>query len=959
MSVENALKSWFAAFAAFLSAAFCACAENSAPQNGGTENGVARRRPAVFVQCQLKYGAQRDDFLHRWYERPLHQDSSFADADSGKAGLLNLPAWRKTVETLRLGKIDGVAYFASSSRGERDAVLEKSLVKGAETKIAFILHNRIMKSGDHEVAGKALKVPNYYRIDGKLLLLAGYGDVQPDPAGIEKYKKLLIDKYGDKFIMLSFCQMFLKDEMRDIKSKMRADGRVVQAPVQFEAAKERLRRILRVSDGIFYAGTEARVARRFDRALFEQTVAKVINDVMAEDEFHGKKRIGVNVRLGHENSYRWQYGVDSTGTQYLCDNYQAALMLNPDVIVCPEWDEENENTCFRPMVSHGYVHQRIMRYFADYASGTPLEPIPNDDVSVPNLVVSYRKSLAAGEPVEVEVRNIPDGTFRGETFEVGFEWRDAQGRTVKAYQPQKLSADRMESVWMRSPSAELVNLRMLVPRVTVKWPSGSRVFSEGMFPMDVHAMRCFNHKWFKHALREIPRQVEGSLEILGRDENGVYTVRGRAKSAKPMRSVEVLDDMDSAYVHSSEPEIPEGYERIRIAFTGLPKNTFETAGLNGTITIANAEGVRLSQPNSNYRKGKIETNGNAWVFKKRLCDVWGGVLHALVPQSEVGRATVEVDLPPHFKGSVKVSDLLKKDSYGFNGPYGCGLVVMRYFPTERLPRPLMAKETEFTFRWKPLSKTSVLRLQVIDADFGVWYAGPKTICRETGTKRRIHVYDRDAARTGEVEVDLGLLEDISCDFSGERGSVLQLGSGRAFSGMVGSSAQLPQAFGKGESHYGFGIEERVRDVKAFKKEGWGCLSLHTVPCFAGFALTMKVKPNGFGRRQGLYGSGNCGLSFYVEKDGTLGAELARGKSFWADGPIDTKITGPKLKDGEWNTVRLVTDRKTAWIEVDGVKGEARPYEDYFFNQRYAVFGAIHPAIEPFEGEIGGIAVEIL
>ena len=58
-------------------------------------------------------------------------------------------------------------------------------------------------------------------------------------------------------------------------------------------------------------------------------------------------------------------------------------------------------------------------------------------------------------------------------------------------------------------------------------------------------------------------------------------------------------------------------------------------------------------------------------------------------------------------------------------------------------------------------------------------------------------------------------------------------------------------------------------------------------------------------------------------------------------------------------MRLVTDRKTAWIEVDGVKGEARPYEDYFFNQRYALFGALQPTFEPFDGEIGGIAVEIL
>ena len=98
----------------------------------------ARRRPAVFVQAQLKYGAQRDDFLHRWYERPLHQDSSLVDADNGQDVYLNLPAWRRTVEALRLGKMDGIAFFACQNDW-RMTVLERSLLPGGETGILFEL----------------------------------------------------------------------------------------------------------------------------------------------------------------------------------------------------------------------------------------------------------------------------------------------------------------------------------------------------------------------------------------------------------------------------------------------------------------------------------------------------------------------------------------------------------------------------------------------------------------------------------------------------------------------------------------------------------------------------------------------------------------------------------------------------------------------------------------------------
>ena len=91
---------------------------------------------AIFTQAQLKYGAQRSDFLHRWYERPLHQDTSYADATD--AAFLNVPAWRKTVETLRLGGMDGIAFFASK-QDQRWDVLEKSLMPGGETQVLFEL----------------------------------------------------------------------------------------------------------------------------------------------------------------------------------------------------------------------------------------------------------------------------------------------------------------------------------------------------------------------------------------------------------------------------------------------------------------------------------------------------------------------------------------------------------------------------------------------------------------------------------------------------------------------------------------------------------------------------------------------------------------------------------------------------------------------------------------------------
>ena len=66
----------------------------------------------IYSRGQFKYGAKRNDFIHAWYERPLHQNTNYQKKDP-KPTFLNVPAWRKTVETIRLGKMES-AYFRRS-----------------------------------------------------------------------------------------------------------------------------------------------------------------------------------------------------------------------------------------------------------------------------------------------------------------------------------------------------------------------------------------------------------------------------------------------------------------------------------------------------------------------------------------------------------------------------------------------------------------------------------------------------------------------------------------------------------------------------------------------------------------------------------------------------------------------------------------------------------------------------
>ena len=900
---------------------------------------------AIFIQSQLKYGAQRDDFLHRWYERPLHQNTAYADQSDGS--FLNLPAFKKTVETMRYGKIDGINFFASRL-DQRWELFKKSLLPGCEITVLPTLSGQRNMDGYIKVVERVMSAPNAYRINGKCVFpVRGITSHYADDSFITNLKRILVEKFGDRILLLPCNCVFTKEEYNNGNP----------TPETVTAAKERLRNLLRAGDGFMYMmQLKGLVNRRYDKALFERVVAKIISDVYAEEEFKGKKLLGMHFNGGHLNSYRWQFNTDSNGTATLCDRYETAVKMSADIIIHGEWDEENENSQFRPMTSRGYAYMRIVRHFADRLAGREPTPAPGDDVTIPNLMLSYRKTLVAGETIEVEVRNIPDGTFKGQNFRVSFAWKDDSGRTVLSYPAKTLEASVQSAVRFTTPVAEVVSHRVLNPCFRVEWDGGFREYSEGLHQLGLRVVRNIDHMWVVQPLRELSEGTKGELEIGECDSNGVYTVRGKVTSPKKLRTVEVLDDMDSAYVHSDAPDVPAGYEQIRVRMTGFGK---KPEMLTGSIRFRNSPGTIL-KPSLNKRV-PVKVKDGAWFLKNSRCNNFGLDLWANVPSAEMTNGEIDIDIPPYFSGKVRLADLLTRDVVGFNSINHCGLSVMRFLPVAYLPRPLSGNQAEFTFRWKPLEKTSVLRLYVIDDDYRIWRGAAKTIYRPVGRTVPVSVFDRDRDKTVSIELDENRFDDITCDISGRADSVLHLSGGRMLTGMVGSSAELAQGFGRAESYNGYPLQERYKKSKneAMPTNGWGTLSLQTIPGFAGFELTMKVKPKGFGVKQGLFGTGNCGLDVTLEPDGTVMALFAGGNAFtrkktWLSVPVK----GPTLKDGEWNTVKIATDRRTAWIEVNGVRGSAVPYSDYFFNQRYALFGCTIDAPNFFKGEIDSLSVKV-
>jgi hypothetical protein len=257
-------------------------------------------RTDFFVRAQLKYGINRRDFLHHWYDRPLLQDSSlgYVNQDLEKGPWLNEKGWQKTVEMGRLGKQTGFAVFTFTKN--REEVLPASLKPGSETKILVELATSLPLEDCIYRAKQALNAPNSFRINGKVVLTSYPAIREKDLPRYAKLKEELKARYGDKFLVMPYYMLCLEDRQE------MAEGYSAEV---LKSMRARLERALRVLDGLCYNGRESSWNRRYNPWLFDTVFVPLVHAVFSAPEFKDKC-LGCWSTPGHENSYRWNYGLD-------------------------------------------------------------------------------------------------------------------------------------------------------------------------------------------------------------------------------------------------------------------------------------------------------------------------------------------------------------------------------------------------------------------------------------------------------------------------------------------------------------------------------------------------------------------------------------------------------------------------------------------------------------------------
>jgi hypothetical protein len=252
---------------------------------------------------------------------------------------------------------------------------------------------------------------------------------------------------------------------------------------------------------------------------------------------------------------------------------------------------------------------------------------------------------------------------------------------------------------------------------------------------------------------------------------------------------------------------------------------------------------------------------------------------------------------------------------------------------------------------RPRTKSGVLRVQTIDAKGRVWRGKPFVFGAKSGKIRTVHAIERDSGKVSEFKIDESRLDEPAFRFSPESGSALLSSAGIAFSGVLGGYVPQVTAMGQGEAIYGNPLAVAIKNTipgwddaaPQWHREadgGWSLsftncqfasLPMQLLPAFSGFEIELDVLPEQLGHKeQGLIGDGNFAMGLWVRKDGV--PEM-RSDAFAAS------AAGPALEKGKWNNVRVVCDRKSVSVEVNGVKGELVKVTGFSVNPVYTALGA--------------------
>ena len=328
--------------------------------------------------------------------------------------------------------------------------------------------------------------PAMLRINGKPVIRSYSTDIKNDLPQIRSFLENIIRGTGGRDVMY-MTELFM---VRALKQAPVQTGYMDQIIWYWQTGKVSGKALLLEYDylvdhlnlpgsgGLCYGPYMTDQALKFPYKFYDKIVLPLFQAVLARPEFNGKKLFTLNFKCGYTHSAGSQT-LSRDGTKTLRKNLELFLKFKPDVLIGSEWDELNEDTCLGATVVRPMSGPRITRYYSAVSRGRTPEPLPGDDLSLPDLIVSQRRELVLGSEFELELLNVPD-SGKNETYKVDLQILDRDGRTVCSRKGLVFESGKMMDHTIRLNTADLTLAGTLHVRLQIHTGKGIRRIDSGI-----------------------------------------------------------------------------------------------------------------------------------------------------------------------------------------------------------------------------------------------------------------------------------------------------------------------------------------------------------------------------------------------------------------------------------------------------------------------------------------------
>ena len=908
--------------------------EKEAPSIG---NGAfhARKRildkPLVVTQTQFyPLREQPRGYLGRYVNQPLMVDPDLPE-DPNRDGIPDYPGWGNfhsqadydlTMQAIKDSGLDGAAIFAARHRrffsSAADCPVQGTVV------VPILTLSSPNVTNDFPNIENVLANPRNFMIGGKILCLSYWMSRSNTPELLKTKLAAIREKFGDRFLFV--CAI---PDLTQPWHEFEGSGRMMPMKLR-RMIEDKVRVYARVADGIEIC--EAHMLAKIENGerefgeMFWRQVHEIVADVLAEPEFNGKKLFCSSAVNSHMNPTWRGHNTSENCTRTLRDSMETAIASGADVILLPEWDEFNENTCFGPTLYGSFATRRILRYYMSVAKGRPQEPVPGDDARRPNLIVSYRKSLTPGELLEIEVLNVPDGTRRGMLM-VEVELTDEKGTPIKTFDKELLDEGALSELRFVADTA------ILAPKargiwVRLRWRNdGNIVLLDELHPIDLVPGGEWNHLCVKQPIRDIVTPEQSSISF------GEGRMSVDFKLDEPIRYAMLCGDGCIQAIVGRPGSVPDRFREDE------SNAVFQITGFSGALTAKAKKGRSHSYrvrgcAEAEWLCVKDVVRGDRFAFDILHGNGCAPQVFLRMPRSKVKGAVLRCDFPNVWCCEIPLDEAFRLGAYGADSAgRGIQVTVARFMRQSRYPSVANDGRIAFDLAVDKDRNSMLYHVQLVTMRGKVWHSRP-FVTEKAGGMSKMTVWDVMRDEAVEVSLPSSRVPHLEYDFSPVAGTVVLPRSGeRHWMGMLGGPFTPATLWNRGSltvgairSHSAFRRDPKRNSVPARQQEPDGSWSLvfdgvddyagfpwTVIPSFAGFTVEMDVFPEP--RDDGKPGSLlSCDLALR-----NLGLD-AKGElvlNYVGMTRCDGHRTGIRLQPGKWSHVRLVCNGDSMRLSVNG------------------------------------------